>query len=141
MAALIFDPIGQGERHQLLDAGGKFLVQGTTEHSLEGVGGWLVGFGCASYRIWDGIRSLDYLASRAEIDPERLGCTGNSGGGTMTSYLMAVDLRPRQAATSPRSNACSTRSARRMPNRIFPARSPSGSNTPITSPCARPFRR
>lgn len=100
LAALIFDPIGQGERHQLLDDKGKFLVQGTTEHSLEGVGGWLVGFGCASYRIWDGIRSLDYLASRPEIDPERLGCTGNSGGGTMTSYLMAVDLRIKAAAPS-----------------------------------------
>ena len=38
----------------------------------------------ASYRIWDGIRSLDYLASRPEIDAKQLGCTGNSGGGTLT---------------------------------------------------------
>ena len=52
------------------------------------------------YRIWDGIRSLDYLAGRPEIDPKRLGCTGNSGGGTLTSYLMALDDRIAAAAPS-----------------------------------------
>jgi dienelactone hydrolase len=54
----------------------------------------------ASYRIWDGLRALDYLASRPEVDPTRLGCTGNSGGGTLTSYLMAIDDRIVVAAPS-----------------------------------------
>src|SRR5207253_3248599 len=54
----------------------------------------------ATYRIWDGIRSLDYLASRLEVDPKRLGCTGNSGGGTLTAYLMALDDRIACAAPS-----------------------------------------
>ena len=49
---------------------------------------------------WDGIRSLDYLASRPEVDPPRLGCTGNSGGGTETAYLMALDDRIVAAAPS-----------------------------------------
>ena len=53
-----------------------------------------------SYRIWDGIRSLDYLASRPEVDPKRLGCTGCSGGGTLTAYLMALDDRIAAAAPS-----------------------------------------
>jgi cephalosporin-C deacetylase-like acetyl esterase len=100
MAALIYDPIGQGERHQLLSDTGTPIVQGTSEHNLIGIGGWLVGLGTANYRIWDGLRSMDYLASRPEVDAKRLGCTGNSGGGTMTSYLMAFDDRIAVAAPS-----------------------------------------
>ncbi len=101
LAVLCYDPIGQGERRQLLDAQGKPAVgSSTTEHTLVGVGALLVGWCAATYRIWDGIRSLDYLASRPEIDPKRLGCTGVSGGGTLTSYLMALDDRIAAAAPS-----------------------------------------
>lgn len=101
LAALCYDPIGQGERRQLLDRHGKAAVSSSTsEHTLIGVGALLVGQSTATYRIWDGIRSLDYLASRPEIDPQRLGCTGCSGGGTLTSYLMALDDRIAVAAPS-----------------------------------------
>ncbi|SIO22824.1 PKD domain-containing protein [Singulisphaera sp. GP187] len=101
MAALCYDPIGQGERLQLLDDQGKAAILGsTTEHTMAGIGSLLVGRSLASYRIWDGIRSLDYLASRPEVDPKRLGCTGNSGGGTLTAYLMALDDRIAVAAPS-----------------------------------------
>jgi cephalosporin-C deacetylase-like acetyl esterase len=100
MIALVYDPIGQGERLQLRNASGAPQASGTSEHTLVGVGGWLVGTGTSNYRIWDGIRSLDYLAERPEVDPERLGCTGNSGGGTMTAYLMAFDQRIKAAAPS-----------------------------------------
>ena len=101
MAVLCYDPIGQGERVQLLDKMGKPAIAGSTsEHTMVGVGALLVGQSTATYRIWDGIRSLDYLASRPEVDPKRLGCTGNSGGGTLTSYLMALDERIVCAAPS-----------------------------------------
>ena len=100
MAVFCFDPIGQGERYQMLDAQGKPIVRNTTEHTMAGIGAILVGRQLASYRIWDGMRALDYLASRPEIDPSRLACTGNSGGGTMTSYLMALDDRIAVAAPS-----------------------------------------
>src|SRR5262245_48140603 len=101
MAVLCYDPIGQGERYQLLDKSGKPAVaSSTSEHTLVGIGALLVGKSTATYRIWDGIRSLDYLASRPEIDPKRLGCTGNSGGGTLTAYLMALDKRILCAAPS-----------------------------------------
>ncbi len=93
---LVFDPIGQGERLQLLDA----PRNGTTTHTLLGIGALLVGVNTGNYRLWDGIRSLDYLASRPEVDPKRLGCTGNSGGGTMTTWLMAADDRIGVAAPS-----------------------------------------
>lgn len=101
MAALCYDPIGQGERVQALKTDGKPLFGGsTTEHTRIANGSLLVGLQTAHYRVWDGIRALDYLASRPDIDKTRLGCTGNSGGGTLTSFLMAVDDRIAVAAAS-----------------------------------------
>jgi dienelactone hydrolase len=101
IAALVYDPIGQGERSQLLDKVGNPAIRGSTsEHTMCGVGALLVGRSTASYRVWDGIRSLDYLAARPEIDAKKLGCTGCSGGGTLTSYLMALDDRIFAAAPS-----------------------------------------
>ncbi len=101
IATLCYDPIGQGERKQLVDDKGTPLISSsTTEHTMVGVGALLVGKSAATYRIWDGIRSLDYLAGRPEVDAKRLGCTGNSGGGTLTAYLMALDERIVAAAPS-----------------------------------------
>jgi dienelactone hydrolase len=101
LAVLCYDPIGQGERLQLLDDKKKDPLNGnTTEHTMIGIGAWLVGQSCAGYRIWDGIRSIDYLSSRPEVDAKRIGCTGNSGGGTLTAYLMALDERIVCAAPS-----------------------------------------
>ena len=67
---------------------------------MAGIGALLIGRQLAAYCIWDGYRALDYLAGRPEVDPARLGCTGNSGGGTMTAYLMALDDRIGVAAPS-----------------------------------------
>lgn len=99
MAALCFDPIGQGERSQFLDEDGQPQFSSTTrEHFLIGVGSILVGRNTARYRVWDAIRSIDYLASREEVDADRIGFTGCSGGGTLTSYVMALDDRVACAA-------------------------------------------
>ena len=98
MAALVFDPIDQGERSQLPSALPK--LQGTTAHTTLGVGSILLGHCTARFEIWDGMRAIDYLQSRPEIDPNRIGVTGNSGGGTQTSYLMALDDRIKAAAPS-----------------------------------------
>jgi len=100
LAVLCYDPIEQGERYQLLNEKGKPLAGGTTGHSLVGVGSTLLGRNTAMFRIWDGMRGIDYLQSRKEVDPKRIGCTGNSGGGTLTSYLMALDERITCAAPS-----------------------------------------
>lgn len=51
-------------------------------------------------QIWDGLRTLDYLQSRKEVDGKRLGCVGVSFGGTMTTYLAALDRRIRCACVS-----------------------------------------
>ena len=100
MAALVVDPIDQGERGQYLGKGGWPEFWGTDAHSLLGIGSTLLGRNTARFEIWDDMRAIDYLQSRPEVDPQRIGCTGNSGGGTQTSYMMALDERIRAAAPS-----------------------------------------
>ncbi len=98
---LIFDPIGQGERLQYVDANLKprFGV-GVSEHLHAGNQQVLVGEVFAGWRAWDGIRALDYLLTREEVDPRHVGVTGNSGGGTMTTWLCGLDTRWTMAAPS-----------------------------------------
>jgi dienelactone hydrolase len=95
---LCYDPIGQGERKQIFTQNGTPTQGATGEHQQLGVAPVLLGRSLASYMIWDGVRAIDYLCSRPDVDPQRIGCTGNSGGGNMTSYLMAYDERIAAAA-------------------------------------------
>lgn len=100
-ACLIYDPIGQGERLQYPNEQLKSEVGvGVREHLYAGNQQFLVGEFFGSWRAWDGIRALDYLLSRPEIDPRRIGVTGNSGGGTMTTWLCGLDDRWAMAAPS-----------------------------------------
>jgi cephalosporin-C deacetylase-like acetyl esterase len=99
---LTWDPIGQGERIQFYDEDwhDSKLQASTTEHTTLGLQSLLVGTHIAQYTIWDGLRALDYLLSRPEVDSKRVGCTGNSGGGTHTAYLSGLDDRIQVAAAS-----------------------------------------
>ncbi len=56
------------------------------------------GYTPAGVEAWNGIRALDYLQSRPEIDPERLGMTGRSGGGSYTWTTATLDERVKVAA-------------------------------------------
>ncbi len=95
MIVLAIDPPGQGEHVQYFDSQIKCSSVGYSvmEHIYFGSQCFLSGISCARYFIWDGIRGIDYLVSRNDVDPERIGVTGFSGGGTITSYISAFDKR------------------------------------------------
>ncbi|KKK90009.1 hypothetical protein LCGC14_2727380, partial [marine sediment metagenome] len=87
-----FDPIDQGERLENDDRKNKtFEIPGW--HSYLGAQALIVGSSQAKYMIWDGIRAIDYLISRKEVDPNRIGITGRSGGGTQSAQIAAMDHR------------------------------------------------
>lgn len=90
-----FDPVGQGERSEYYnpDTGASEIGGPTSEHSYAGAQAFLSGSSQAMYMIWDGIRAVDYLFSRDEVDTARIGITGRSGGGTQSSYIAAFDDR------------------------------------------------
>ena len=91
---MTFDPYGQGERLQYIDKlTGKGRFSSTGEHDQFGIQALLLGSTCTQYEVWDSIRALDYLVNRPEVDPNRIGCTGHSGGGTLTMYLCALEPR------------------------------------------------
>ena len=98
---LIFDPIGQGERLQYVTEDFKpRRGVGTSEHLYGGNQQFLVGEFFGAWRAWDGIRALDYLLTRPEVDQDRVGITGNSGGGTLTTWLCGVESRWTMGAPS-----------------------------------------
>ena len=95
-AVLSYDPIGQGERLQYPDPAdpSKTLLKASTgEHGEAGLQPTLIGDALARTFAWDAIRAVDYLISRPEIDSNRIGAFGCSGGGTMTALLGALDTR------------------------------------------------
>ncbi len=98
---LAIDPIGQGERLQYYDSESNQSLVGRAidEHTHAGVQCFLVGRPIAHYFVWDAIRAIDYLASREDVDADRIGVTGLSGGGVQSSYVGAID--PRVAAVAP----------------------------------------
>jgi dienelactone hydrolase/pimeloyl-ACP methyl ester carboxylesterase len=95
----IIDPVGQGERLQYWKPRDKpRYAIGTGEHIQMGNQLTLVGEFLGTWMVWDGIRGLDYLLSRPEVDPLRVGVTGNSGGGTQTTWLCGLEDRWTMAA-------------------------------------------
>lgn len=100
---LAYDPFGQGERIEYPGARpGQSAIGsgGTSEHEYAGRRLILLGANFGLFRAWDGIRGIDYLLTRAEVDPDRIGCCGQSGGGTLTQFLAALDDRIRVAVVS-----------------------------------------
>ena len=98
---LAVDPPGQGERFQYFDPEkGERIIGGcTTEHTYAGLQFTLGGASIGRHFIWDVVRGIDYLETRPEVDPTRIGLTGNSGGGTQACLLMMSE--PRFAASVP----------------------------------------
>ena len=63
-------------------------------------GALLLGETMIGWRVWDVMRTLDYIATRPELDADRVGCMGISGGGTATLFAAALEPRIRAAMVS-----------------------------------------
>jgi len=114
---LIFDPVGQGERLQYLTPDLKSRYKGGVgEHIQMGNQQVLIGEFLGAWFAWDGVRALDYLLTREEVDPNHVGVTGNSGGGTQTTWLCGVEQRWTMAAP-----ACFVTTFRRNAENELPA--------------------
>lgn len=98
--ALSYDPIGQGEREQtyLPQLGRALSGGGGNEHLELGARSILIGQSVARYFIFDATRAVDYLVSRPDVDPDRIGVTGCSGGGAITTYVGVFEPRIKVAA-------------------------------------------
>jgi cephalosporin-C deacetylase-like acetyl esterase len=101
-AVLAFDPIGQGERSEYIDpkTHENTVALNVNQHHYIGKPSMLIGWTLAGIRIWDGIRALDYMETRHEVDKNRLAVAGNSGGGEMTLLITAFDERVKVCAAS-----------------------------------------
>ena len=94
MIAFMFDPYEQGERRQ-------YREHNCCEaHNIIGLKAELLGWSMPMLRLWDGIRAVDYVETRAEVDKDRIGYMGQSGGGTMSALMTAADWRLKATAPS-----------------------------------------
>jgi hypothetical protein len=114
---LSWDPVGQGERSQFWDAARARSRYNLAcgEHAVLGNLACLAGTSLNRYEVWDGMRALDYLLTRADVDGTRVAVTGTSGGGLQAAYLGALDERIGVVAPS----CFITSMPMRMANRIF----------------------
>lgn len=86
---MTYDAIGHGERNH----------SGNTHHHA-GYSLLPLGETIAGWMVWDSMRAADYLQSRPDVDPKRIGIAGNSGGGLNTLFTSAVDPRFRTAVVA-----------------------------------------
>ena len=102
LAVLVIDAMGQGERIGYFDpeTGENRVGVTTSEHSYNGNRAWLAGVPLGAYFVEELSVALDYLISRPDVDPQKIGLTGNSGGGLQTALMMAMQ-DPRVQAFAP----------------------------------------
>jgi dienelactone hydrolase len=84
--ALTLDAWGAGER-------GSQIGSNEYHGGLLGSSLWPVGTPLHAMQLYDNVRALDYLQSRPDVIPGKIGCTGASGGGNQTTYISAFDER------------------------------------------------
>ena len=99
-AVLAIDPVGQGERQQMLDTPVGEIWNPCWQHNILNKQAVLLGEWFGAWRAYDAVRGLDYLLARPEVDTTRVGVHGTSGGGTLTTWVTALDDRITMSAPS-----------------------------------------
>ncbi|HMF94811.1 MAG TPA: alpha/beta hydrolase family protein [Vicinamibacterales bacterium] len=96
-AAVAIEPMAFGCRRDPLNA-----QRGLGQKGCEPVAGGalMLGQTLIGWRVWDIVRTIDYIATRADLDASRVGCMGISGGGTATLFAAALEPRLRVALVS-----------------------------------------
>lgn len=97
MAAVAIEPLAFGCRRDPINARRSLSAnacQPTAGSAL------LVGETMIGWRVWDVMRTIDYIAARPELDARRVGCMGISGGGTITVFATALEPRIKVAMVS-----------------------------------------
>jgi BAAT / Acyl-CoA thioester hydrolase C terminal len=91
---IVLAPLGQGERLQYIDPATNRSAYGPPgEQDRFGWPALLIRSATTQFEVWDGVRALDYMLSRPEIDSTRIGCCGHSGGGTQIMFLSVLEPR------------------------------------------------
>ena len=99
--ALAIDILGAGERLQHYDPELEVSkVEPSGEHEHASLSTLVIGKHISRYFVNDGMRGIDYLTQRKDVDAAHLGAFGCSGGGTFTAYLGALDPRISVIATA-----------------------------------------
>lgn len=60
----------------------------------------MLGESMVGWRVWDALRTVDYMQTRDEVDPDRIFTMGISGGGTISLFSAALDTRIAGAVVS-----------------------------------------
>jgi len=97
LTAVAIEPMAFGCRRDPLNAR-KGLAQKACEPAAGGA--LLLGETIIGWRVWDVMRTIDYIATRAYLNADRVACMGISGGGTTTLFSAALDPRIRVAMVS-----------------------------------------
>jgi len=97
LAAVAIEPMAFGYRRDPLTR-----KKGPTETACQPAAGsaLLLGQTMIGWRVWDTMRSIDWIETRPELDANRVGCMGISGGGTCAQFTSALDLRIKAAFIS-----------------------------------------
>ncbi|MBW8866316.1 MAG: acetylxylan esterase [Acidobacteria bacterium] len=97
VAAVAIEPMGFGCRRDALNA-----QRGLAQKGCEPIAGGalMLGQTLIGWRVWDIMRTLDYIATRPDLDASRAGCMGISGGGTATLFATALEPRLKVAMVS-----------------------------------------
>jgi len=97
LAAVAIEPMAFGHRRDPIT-----IAKGPSASACQPAAGsaLLMGQTMIGWRVWDIMRAIDWIETRPDLDAQRVGCMGISGGGTCTQFSSALDTRIKAAFVS-----------------------------------------